>query len=239
MAHFCPSFRSRRRACGTRSLAVSSSVVLSFGWRSALCSSALRPAHRPQFDDSAGGGIPFGAGRPRRTTCAIYTHTTTSTPTQTLPAASATLQTTFSIGLGTAKPMLRKRGPQVRKHGVAVFGQARVRAKGGGGTWRGVGGGGGHSITCPVMGTAYMRPHSLVRRLRLACGPRPSRAQVGLRPTPACPCGRGRGDRRTRPWDQAEPSLKNIVGLSMKRSTSHPSAPAINAIWKWGGEAGG
>ena len=61
-----------------------------------------------------------------------YSHTNTSLPLRTLPAASTTPQTTFAVGLGTAKTMVPNKGPKVRKHGVAVLGQARVGTGGGG-----------------------------------------------------------------------------------------------------------
>ena len=59
-----------------------------------------------------------------------YTHANTLTPILTLPEACTKLQTTCSIRLEPQIRWFQKR-PKMRKHGVAVFGQVRVRPRGG------------------------------------------------------------------------------------------------------------
>ena len=80
--------------------------------------------------------------------------TTTLPPTQTLPAACTTLQTTFSIGLGPQKRGFQK-DQKVRGHGVAVVGQAGVGTRGRGG---GVGTRPRYSVVCLLAAPIGLSP---------------------------------------------------------------------------------
>ena len=71
-----------------------------------------------------------------------HSYTNTLAPAWTLPAACTNLQTTFSISLELQKQWFQK-NPKVRKHDVAVFGQAAV--------WTRRGGGGGYCYSFPCL----------------------------------------------------------------------------------------